>query len=64
MKGGVGRRLVDDAAERARAAGLPVLHVTANARSVGFYERVGFVRTGAAETRFGPGVRMRLDLVT
>ena len=62
MQGGVGRRLVEDAADRARAAGVGALHLTANPQSVAFYERVGFVRTGDAETRFGPGARMRLDL--
>jgi hypothetical protein len=28
----------------------------------GFYERVGFRLIGAADTRFGPAVRMRRDL--
>lgn len=55
---GVGRALVEDAAARAAAAGAASLEVTAGPAQ-GFYERVGFEITGAAETRFGPAVRMR-----
>ena len=61
-RAGVGRDLVEDAAERARDAGLHELRVTAHRIAVPFYERVGFVATGPAETRFGPGIRMRLGL--
>jgi phosphinothricin acetyltransferase len=46
---GVGRRLVDALAERARAAGLRAIVAAvdgSNEGSVGFHERVGFVEVG------------------
>lgn len=60
-RGGIGRALVAEAGERARAAGSPALHVVAGAAQ-GFYEACGFAVTGACETRFGAAVTMRLDL--
>lgn len=63
LRGGVGRALVQDAAERAVRAGARVLEVTAGPAQ-GFYERVGFQVVGAAETRFGPAVRMRRRLLS
>jgi GNAT superfamily N-acetyltransferase len=61
MRAGVGRALVEDAAARAAAAGAASLEVTAGPAQ-GFYEKVGFELVGAAETRFGPAVRMRRRL--
>ena len=61
MSSGVGRALVDDAAARASGQGAEALEVTAGPAQ-GFYERVGFTLIGAAQTRFGPAVRMRRDL--
>jgi GNAT superfamily N-acetyltransferase len=61
MHAGVGRALVEDAAARATAAGAACLEVTAGPAQ-GFYEKVGFELVGAAETRFGPAVRMRRRL--
>jgi ribosomal protein S18 acetylase RimI-like enzyme len=58
MRGGVGRALVDDAVDRLRTAGVARLEVTANPRALGFYEKLGFVAVGSADTEFGPGVRM------
>jgi GNAT superfamily N-acetyltransferase len=58
MSAGVGRALVEDAASRASDRGAEVLEVTAGPAQ-GFYEKVGFSVTGAAQTRFGPAVRMR-----
>jgi GNAT superfamily N-acetyltransferase len=58
MQRGLGRGLVEDACERARAAGALRLEVVAGPAQ-GFYERVGFHVVCAAETRFGPAVRMR-----
>jgi N-acetylglutamate synthase-like GNAT family acetyltransferase len=52
MGGGVGRALVADAVERARAAGARRMVVVAGP-ATGFYERQGFVRIGPAPTRFG-----------
>jgi GNAT superfamily N-acetyltransferase len=61
LHGGVGRALVQDAAERAVRVGVELLEVTAGPAQ-GFYEKVGFQVIGAAETRFGPAVRMRRRL--
>ena len=62
MHRGVGRALVEDAVARATANGAACLDVTAGPAE-GFYERVGFVVTGSAETRFGPAVRMRYEVL-
>ena len=59
---GVGRLLVDDVALRAAAAGAVYVDVIANPNALGFYERVGFEITGDAETRFGRGIRMSLEV--
>ena len=61
MSAGVGRALVEDAVARASDQGAEALEVTAGPAQ-GFYERVGFKLIGAAQTRFGPAVRMRRDL--
>jgi GNAT superfamily N-acetyltransferase len=61
MLRGVGRALVEDAAARASGQGAECLEVTAGPAR-GFYERVGFYRVDAAQTRFGPAVRMRREL--
>jgi GNAT superfamily N-acetyltransferase len=61
MSAGIGRALVEDAAARAAQQGAESLEVTAGPAQ-GFYEKVGFHLTGAAQTRFGPAVRMRRDL--
>jgi GNAT superfamily N-acetyltransferase len=62
MRRGIGRALVADAADRARAEGARRMSVIANPRAVGFYERVGFVAGEAADTRFGPATWMHLGL--
>jgi hypothetical protein len=46
----------------ARSNGASRLDVTANPRAVGFYEKLGFQPGDTAQTRFGPGLRMHLDL--
>jgi GNAT superfamily N-acetyltransferase len=61
MARGVGRALVEDAAVRATDAGAQRLEVTAGPAQ-GFYEKVDFEVIGAAETLFGPAVRMRREL--
>jgi GNAT superfamily N-acetyltransferase len=61
MHAGVGRALVEDAVARAAEAGAACLEVTAGPAQ-GFYEKVGFELVGAAQTRFGPAVRMRRRL--
>ena len=62
MRTGIGRTLVEDAADRAAAAGCGVMWVTGASRTRGFYERVGFRLTGPAVTQFGPALRFRRTL--
>jgi ribosomal protein S18 acetylase RimI-like enzyme len=62
MRSGVGRALVKDAARIARGRGARRIEVVANPQAVAFYEAVGFVANGQAQTRFGPAPRMSLDL--
>jgi ribosomal protein S18 acetylase RimI-like enzyme len=64
MGRGVGRRLVDDVATRAAAAGASHLDVIANPNALGFYERLGFEITGRAATRFGDAPRMSRGLTS
>jgi len=59
---GAGRALLEDAAIRADAMGLAALEVIANHNALGFYERLGFVVTGLAQTQFGPAQRLRRAL--
>jgi N-acetylglutamate synthase-like GNAT family acetyltransferase len=62
MRGGVGRRLVHDAARLARERGAARIDVVANPQSLAFYEAVGFTFAGEAQTRFGPAPRMSLPV--
>jgi GNAT superfamily N-acetyltransferase len=59
MGSGVGRALMEDAAERALAWGATAIEVVANPDAAGFYERAGFTAGSEVATRFGPGLRMR-----
>jgi GNAT superfamily N-acetyltransferase len=59
---GVGRALVERAAQTASASGARALHVVANPRAEDFYRACGFVRTGESATRFGTALTMRLAL--
>jgi GNAT superfamily N-acetyltransferase len=61
-KQGIGRRLVDHAAEVARLRGAGFLHVVGNPHAEGFYISCGFLVTGTVETRFGVGLAMRKPL--
>ena len=61
MRNGIGGRLVEDLCERARSEGIRQIVVTAGP-AVAFYERHGFEQLGPVRTRFGPAVRMRLEL--
>jgi GNAT superfamily N-acetyltransferase len=63
MRGGVGRRLVEDAVRMARERGATRIDVIANPQAVAFYEAVGFRSAGEAQTRFGPAPRMSLSIV-
>ena len=62
MRRGVGRRLVEDVLDGARAEGVEHVWVTANPHAMAFYTAVGFVPAGTAPTRFGPASRLRLDV--
>jgi len=62
MRGGVGRRLVEDARRIARERGATRIDVIVNPQAVAFYEAVGFRPAGEAQTRFGPASRMSLTV--
>ena len=51
MRRGVGRRLVEDLLDAARAEGVEHVWVTANPHAMAFYTAVGFVPDGTASTR-------------
>ena len=59
---GVGTALMADMAEVARHHGVARIEVTANPNALEFYEKAGFVVDHTAQTEFGPGLRMHLDL--
>jgi GNAT superfamily N-acetyltransferase len=61
--GGIGRRLIEEAAQFAAALEAPMLIVTANPRSVAFYAKCGFRECGVTETRFGPAPVMARSLI-
>lgn len=62
MRRGVGRALVDDVVELARASGVTRIEVDGNPHALAFYESVGFVVDDHVSTEFGPGFRLHLDL--
>jgi GNAT superfamily N-acetyltransferase len=62
MRGGVGRGLIDDGRRLARERGATRIDVTANPQALAFYERLGFISSGRAATRFGTAPRMSLAL--
>jgi len=58
MRRGIATALVQDAVAN---SGVERIDVTANEHALAFYERVGFVHDGPAETPGGPAFRMHLD---
>jgi ribosomal protein S18 acetylase RimI-like enzyme len=62
MRNGIGRRLVDDARQIAVKCDAARIDVVANPQAVAFYEAVGFLVTGIADTRFEPAPRMSLHV--
>lgn len=62
QRAGLGRKLIDHCAERARSMGSSALHVVGNIHAKPFYLTCGFTVVGTFETRFGPGVLMRKAL--
>jgi GNAT superfamily N-acetyltransferase len=59
---GIGKRLVEHCAEIARSKGSTTLHVIGNPHAEQFYLACGFSIIGSFQTRFGPGLLMRLPL--
>jgi GNAT superfamily N-acetyltransferase len=59
---GIGRALVQHAAEAAASGGAKYLHVVGNPHAECFYVTCGFEVVGVEKTRFGPGLLMRLAL--
>jgi GNAT superfamily N-acetyltransferase len=59
---GIGKRLVEHCAEVARSKGSTTLHVIGNRHAEPFYLACGFSTIGSFDTRFGPGLLMRLPL--
>ena len=62
MRSGIGRRLIEDARRIASERGATRIQVIANPQAIAFYESVGFMAAGTAETRFGPAPRMALPV--
>lgn len=62
QRSGLGRKLIDHCAEKARLMGSSALHVVGNIHAKPFYLTCGFTVVGTFETRFGPGVLMRKAL--
>ena len=62
MRRGIGRALMEDAIALAGSRGCQRIEVTANPRALEFYVKMGFIDDGVEKTRFGPGLRMHLDI--
>jgi len=60
---GVGRALVEHCAKIALASGARALHVIGNPHAEAFYLSCRFKAIGLYETRFGPGLLMRRELL-
>jgi len=58
-KHGIGRKLVEHAADVARTREATFLHVIGNPHAEGFYVSCGFHATGTIDTQFGAGLDMR-----
>ncbi len=61
-RNGIGRSLIVEAGKLAGAEGAQAIQVIANQRAKEFYDACGFIQIGEAATRFGTGLRMRLEL--
>lgn len=59
---GLGRKLLEHCAEKARSMGSSALHVVGNIHAKQFYLSCGFAIVGSFETRFGAGLLMRKAL--
>jgi GNAT superfamily N-acetyltransferase len=59
---GVGRALMTDVVQLARDQGVRVMELTANLNAERFYQKLGFISSGEAQTSFGPAIRMHLQI--
>jgi GNAT superfamily N-acetyltransferase len=59
---GIGRMLIEHCAQVARGGGSRALHVVGNPHARQFYLACGFEIVGTFQTRFGPGLLMRMAL--
>jgi GNAT superfamily N-acetyltransferase len=59
---GIGRALVAQCADAARAHGATALHVVGNPHAEGFYRSCGLDLLGTKPMQFGIGLLMKLDL--
>jgi N-acetylglutamate synthase-like GNAT family acetyltransferase len=59
---GIGRALIQHCKSVAKDRGMTAILVIGNLHAEGFYKATGFRSLGAVKTRFGAGLRMRLDL--
>ena len=62
MRRGIASDLIADLARRARDRGAARIEVTANEHASAFYQHVGFLQDGEAQTQGGPQPRMHLEL--
>lgn len=62
MRRGIGSALIRDLVHIAQQRGERRVVVTGNVHAREFYETVGFVTDGDADTQFGPALRMHIDL--
>ncbi len=62
MRRGAGRALVADAVAIARELGAGRVEVTANPHALVFYQKADFISDHEVQTRFGPGLRMHIDV--
>lgn len=62
MRQGAARALVRDVVAHARNQGIRRIEVTANQHALVFYGKAGFIADHEVQTRFGPGIRMHLDV--
>jgi GNAT superfamily N-acetyltransferase len=62
MRQGAARALVLDVVTHARNQGIRRIEVTANEHALVFYGKAGFIADHEVQTRFGPGIRMHLDV--
>jgi hypothetical protein len=51
-----------DVVAHARNEGIRRIEVTANQHALVFYGKAGFIADHEVQTRFGPGIRMHLDV--